>query len=72
MKILIIPDVHLKPDMFIRSGELMRIEGIDNAVCLMDIPDDWNKQYSIDEYEKTFDAAITFAKRASLLIVVLW
>lgn len=62
MKILVIPDVHLKPDMFVRAGELMRKGIADNAVCLMDIPDDWKKQYCIEEYERTFDAAITFAR----------
>ena len=28
MKVLVIPDVHLKPDMFRRAGELMK-QGID-------------------------------------------
>lgn len=53
MKILVIPDVHLKPNMFVRAGELMRKGIADNAVCLMDIPDDWKKQYCIEEYERT-------------------
>jgi hypothetical protein len=62
MKILIIPDVHLKPFIFTRAKELLR-EGIaDNSVCLMDIPDDWKKQFLIEEYVKTYDAAIEFAK----------
>lgn len=34
----------------------------DTSVCLMDIPDDWGKQYMIEEYVKTFDAAIEFVK----------
>ena len=62
MKVLVIPDVHLKPNMFHRAAELMRQGTADRAVCLMDIPDDWNKQYNIALYEETFDATISFAK----------
>lgn len=62
MKVLVIPDVHLKPNMFRRAGELMRQGIADRAVCLMDIPDDWDQQYNIALYEETFDAAISFAK----------
>ena len=62
MKVLVIPDVHLKPWMFDRAAEIMN-EGIaDKAVCLMDIPDDWGKEYNLGLYEDTFDAAIRFQK----------
>ena len=62
MEVLVIPDVHLKPWMFERVAELMK-EGIaDQAVCLMDIPDDWRQQFNLDLYVSTFDAAISFAK----------
>lgn len=61
MKILVIPDIHLKPYIFSRAKELLQ-EGIaERAVCLMDIPDDWHKQFQIEEYAKTYDAAIDFA-----------
>ena len=63
MKVLVIPDVHLKPEMFYRASEIMRQGIADRAVCLMDIADDWNKQYDIDLYEETYDAAISFAKK---------
>lgn len=43
MIVLVIPDVHLKPNMFHRAAELMNQGIADRAVCLMDIPDDWNK-----------------------------
>ena len=39
MKILVIPDVHLKPWMFHRASELMKEIKADQAVCLMDIAD---------------------------------
>ena len=43
MKILVIPDVHLKPQMFKQATALMHQGIADRAVCLMDIPDDWDK-----------------------------
>lgn len=61
MKVLIIPDVHLKPFMFKQAAELMERGIAKRAVCLMDIPDDWNKQFDISLYEQTYDAAISFA-----------
>ena len=62
MKILVIPDVHLKPFMFIRAKELLKKGIAEQAVCLMDIPDDWQKQYQLEEYVKTYEEAIAFAK----------
>ena len=53
MKVLIIPDVHLKPFMFKQAAELMERGIAKRAVCLMDIPDDWNKQFDISLYEQT-------------------
>ena len=62
MKVLVIPDVHLKPFMFKQAAELMKKSVADRAVCLMDIPDDWGQELNIELYEQTFDAAIEFAK----------
>lgn len=62
MNVLVIPDIHLKPSIFIRAKELLRDGIAYKAVCLMDIPDDWNQQNNISLYEETFDAAISFAK----------
>lgn len=62
MKVLVIPDIHLKPFMFEQAALLMKDKAADRAVCLMDIPDDWGKQWNIDLYEQTYDAAIEFAK----------
>ena len=73
MKALVIPDVHLKPYMFKEAAEWMRKGVADRAVCLMDIPDDWNREYDIELYAQTFDAAISFAKEFpdTLLISIL-
>ena len=40
MKVLVIPDVHLKPWMFQRASELMKEIKPDRTICLMDIADD--------------------------------
>lgn len=62
MKVLVIPDVHLKPQMFRYATELMHQGIAEKAVCLMDIPDDWEMQYNIALYQETYDEAIQFAK----------
>lgn len=62
MKVLIIPDCHLKPYMFTRAAELLK-EGIaERAVYLGDTPDEWDMQYNVNRYEQTFDALIKFVK----------
>ena len=63
MKVLVIPDIHLKPLMFQQAEEIMERGTAERAVCLMDIPDDWNQEYNMDLYIQTFDAAIAFAKK---------
>lgn len=61
MKIIVIPDVHLKPWMFERASVLMDEEKLDGAVCLMDLPDDWGHGKDFDLYIETYDAASRFA-----------
>ena len=63
MKILVIPDIHLKPYMFQRAAELLEKGTAERAVCLMDIPDDWGKGNQIELYVQTYDAAIAFAEK---------
>ena len=62
MKVLVIPDVHLKPYMFERAAELMKEGVADKAVCLMDIADDFKQTWNVELYEQTYNAAIQFAK----------
>ena len=62
MKVLVIPDVHLKPWMFDRVAEIMRGGGADRAVCLMDIADDWDHEKDLLLYEESYDRAMAFAK----------
>lgn len=63
MKVLVIPDVHLKPFMFQQAAALLRQGIAERAVCLMDIPDDWNKEYDCQLYEETYDEALRFAEQ---------
>ena len=61
MKVLVIPDVHLKPWMFDRAAELMNYGIAEKSVCLMDLPDEWGHSHDLDLYIKTFDKAIDYA-----------
>ena len=61
-KILVIPDVHLKPFIFERAAQLMRENVADRAVSLGDLADDHRKKKNISLYAETYDAAISFAK----------
>lgn len=62
MKVLVIPDIHLKSWLFDRAEEALLAGKAERAVCLMDIPDDWGQQKKVRRYEEVFDRAIAFAK----------
>ena len=62
MRVLVIPDIHLKPWIFDRAGEILNEGKAEKAVCLMDIPDDWDMEFRVELYRDTFDRAIAFAK----------
>lgn len=61
--VLVIPDVHLKPWMFEQASRVMESGIAGQAVCLMDIPDDWGREHYIELYVQTFNAAIEFAQK---------
>ena len=63
MKVLVIPDIHLKPRMFTRAAELLEQNPATAAVCLMDIADDCQRQYDLEAYAAAYDAAIDFAEQ---------
>lgn len=62
MRVLVIPDVHLKPWMFEKACEIMQSDIADRVVCLMDIPDDWGQELNLGLYEETYDSAIRLQK----------
>lgn len=53
MRVLVIPDIHLKPWIFDRTEKILRDGKADRAVCLMDMPDDWNMEFQIERYKET-------------------
>lgn len=61
MKVLVIPDCHLKPWMFAQADTIMKKGIADKAVCLMDLADDFGV-HDDAQYLETYEAAITFAK----------
>ena len=62
MKVLVIPDVHLKTWIFDKAENALKSGKADRAVCLMDMPDDWDMEFQIDRYRAIYDRAIAFAK----------
>jgi hypothetical protein len=62
LRIVVIPDVHLKFWLFDVAEKIIKDGHADRAVCLMDIPDDWNEEWNVERYRETFDRAIAFAK----------
>lgn len=61
MKVLVIPDIHLKTWIFDRAETILKVGKADRTVCLMDMPDDWDMEFQIERYKETFDRAIAFA-----------
>ena len=61
MRVLVIPDIHLKTWIFDRAETILKAGKADRVVCLMDMPDDWDMEFQIERYKETFDRAITFA-----------
>ncbi len=60
MRILVIPDVHIKPWMF-STADRIDPDKYDRIVCLGDIADDWQVTY--DDYKGTMDDMLAFAGR---------
>lgn len=59
-RVLVIPDVHLKPWMFKEADRIMQDGKADRTVCLMDLADEWGKEYDTDIYKETYEAACEF------------
>lgn len=62
-KVLVIPDVHLKPWMFDQAIDIMENTDCGRAVCVGDLVDDWGCQRNVELYEETLDKAIEFAQK---------
>ena len=62
MKVLVIPDIHLKAWIFDRAADVLRAGKADRAVCLMDMADDWDMEFQVERYRAIYDRAMAFAK----------
>lgn len=65
-RILVIPDVHLKPEMFDYADDVDAKE-YDNICCLGDVADDWQTS-SLNDYKDTYDRALAFAREHSTML----
>ena len=52
MKVLVIPDIHLKSWIFDKAEVILRQGKADRAVCLMDMPDDWNMEFHMEDSQR--------------------
>ncbi len=62
-RVLVIPDVHLKPWMFRKAEELHKINAYDCFVVLGDLADDWGQESNTGLYRDTYDALINLEKK---------
>lgn len=63
MKVLIIPDVHLKPEIFDQAEDIMKTTDCEGVVCVGDIVDDWGCMSNSMKYKETMDKLISFARK---------
>lgn len=63
MKVVVIPDVHLKPWIFDQAERVLREGRADIAVALGDYMDDWNQQGNTDLYRNTLATMLSFAQK---------
>lgn len=60
LKILVIPDVHLKPYIFDRAEKILKSGQADYAICLGDYVDEWGCQNNLDMYQEIFERIFKF------------
>lgn len=63
MKVLVIPDIHLKHKMFDRAEKILESGQADIAIQLGDMFDDWDMQFATIFYQRTAECAIRFHKK---------
>lgn len=61
-KVLVIPDVHLKPVIFDRAEKILKSGQADFAVSLGDLFDDFGEEWNTSLYERTAQRALAFHK----------
>lgn len=61
-RVLVIPDVHLKPWIF-DMADRIDADSYDNIVILGDLVDDWGKGNNLDAYRQTLERVEEFAQK---------
>lgn len=61
-KVLVIPDIHLKPVMFDKAEKYLSSGEADFAIQMGDMVDDWGEEFNISLYDRTLMRAIKFQK----------
>lgn len=62
-RVLVIPDIHLKPWIIEKADDIMKAESLKKAVFLGDIADDWDKQGDIGLYNETYRMVMEFTEK---------
>ncbi|MCR5510341.1 MAG: metallophosphoesterase [Lachnospiraceae bacterium] len=62
-KVLVIPDIHLKPWIFDQAEEALINTDCEFAVFIGDLVDDWNCEKNTKLYEETLQRAIDFVRK---------
>lgn len=62
MKLLVIPDIHLRTWMLKAAEEAAKENNVDGFVFLGDFVDDFGKENDLEAYRETLDTVIQFAK----------
>ena len=62
MRILVIPDIHLKTKIFDAADKILASGLADGAIQMGDMVDDWGEEYNLSLYTRTLERAIKFQK----------
>ena len=62
MRLLVIPDIHLKTKIFDAADKILAAGLADGAIQMGDMVDDWGEEYNLGLYTRTLERAIKFQK----------
>lgn len=63
MKVVVVPDIHLKPWIVDQAEKVLRDGKAEQAVFLGDYVDDWNQQSNTELYRSTLQSLLDFAEK---------
>lgn len=58
--ICVIPDIHLKPEMFDRADKIISSGQAERAIQMGDLVDDWGMEFNIKLYDRTMQRVLKF------------